>query len=62
LIDGYVLIHKEAILNKKSEILKIIKSCIFNEHSPKRTWTHCVFLHILYRILVKSIVEAYQKF
>jgi hypothetical protein len=22
--------------------LKKFKSCIFNEHSPNRTWTHCV--------------------
>jgi hypothetical protein len=42
--SSYVLIQKETILNKKSEILKIIHVLYFNEHSPNRTWTHCVYV------------------
>jgi hypothetical protein len=37
------LIQKETILNKKSETLQIIHVLYFNEHSPNRTWTHCVY-------------------
>jgi hypothetical protein len=40
--SSYVLIQRETILNKKSEILKM--SFIFNEHSPNRTWTYCVLV------------------